>query len=46
MASRELADPAGAELKRVIEEMQVGRSIEDALEALQRAAAVARGRRC
>ena len=36
MASRELADPAGAELKRVVEEMQVGRSIEDALEALQR----------
>jgi tight adherence protein B len=35
MASRELADPAGAELKRVIEEMQVGRSIEDALEALR-----------
>jgi tight adherence protein B len=34
MASRELADPAGAELKRVIEEMQVGRSVEDALEAL------------
>jgi len=35
MASRELADPAGAELKRVVEEMQVGRPIEDALEALQ-----------
>jgi tight adherence protein B len=35
MASRELADPAGTELKRVIEEMQVGRSIEDALEALR-----------
>src|SRR5689334_21850496 len=35
IASRELADPAGAELKRVVEEMQVGRSIEDALEALQ-----------
>jgi tight adherence protein B len=35
MAARELADPAGAELKRVIEEMQVGRSIEDALEALR-----------
>jgi tight adherence protein B len=34
MASRELADPAGAELKRVIEEMQLGRSVEDALEAL------------
>ena len=34
MASRELADPAGAELKRVTEEMQVGRSVEDALEAL------------
>jgi tight adherence protein B len=35
MASRELADPAGAELKRVVEETQVGRSIEDALEALR-----------
>jgi tight adherence protein B len=35
LASRELADPAGAELKRVIEEMQVGRTIEDALEALR-----------
>jgi tight adherence protein B len=34
MTSRELADPAGSELKRVIEEMQVGRSVEDALEAL------------
>jgi tight adherence protein B len=34
MASRELADPAGAELHQVIEEMQVGRSAEDALEAL------------
>jgi tight adherence protein B len=34
MASRELADPAGAELGQVIEEMQVGRSAEDALEAL------------
>ena len=36
MASRELADPAGAELKRVVEEMHVGRRIEDSLEALQR----------
>ena len=35
MASRELADPAGTELKRVVEEMHVGRRIEDALEALQ-----------
>ena len=35
MASRELADPAGAELRRVVEEMQVGRSVEDALEALR-----------
>jgi tight adherence protein B len=35
MASRELADPAGAELKRVVEEMHVGRRIEDSLEALQ-----------
>jgi tight adherence protein B len=36
MASRELADPAGAELKRVIEEMQLGRSVEDSLEALSK----------
>src|SRR5262249_46954962 len=35
MASRELADPAGAELRRLVEEMQVGRTIEDALEALR-----------
>jgi tight adherence protein B len=35
MASRELADPAGAELRRVVEETQVGRSVEDALEALR-----------
>ena len=35
MASRELADPAGAELRRVVEEMQVGRPVEDALEALR-----------
>jgi tight adherence protein B len=35
MASRELADPAGAELRQVVEEMHVGRRIEDALEALQ-----------
>ncbi|HEX6023835.1 MAG TPA: type II secretion system F family protein [Solirubrobacter sp.] len=35
MASRELSDPAGAELKRVIEETKVGRPIEDALEALR-----------
>ena len=35
MASRELADPAGAELKRVVEEIQVGRPVEDALEALR-----------
>lgn len=35
MASRELADPAGAELRRVVEETQVGRRIEDSLEALQ-----------
>jgi tight adherence protein B len=34
MASRELAEPAGTELKRVIDEMQLGRSVEDALEAL------------
>lgn len=34
MTSKELADPAGEELQRVIEEMQVGRSVEDALEAL------------
>jgi tight adherence protein B len=35
LASRELADPAGAELKRVVEEMHVGRRIEDSLDALQ-----------
>ena len=35
MAARELADPAGSELKRVIEEIQVGRPVEDALEALR-----------
>lgn len=35
MASRELADPAGAELRRVVEEMQVGRPVEDALDALR-----------
>jgi tight adherence protein B len=35
MASRELADPAGAELRRVVEETKVGRPVEDALEALR-----------
>jgi tight adherence protein B len=35
MASRELAEPAAGELKRVIEEVQVGRPVEDALEALR-----------
>jgi tight adherence protein B len=35
MASRELADPAGAELRRVVEETQVGRPVEDALDALR-----------
>jgi len=35
MASRELAEPAGTELKRVVDEVQVGRSVEDALEALR-----------
>ena len=35
LASRELADPAGAELRRVVEETQVGRSVEDALDALR-----------
>jgi tight adherence protein B len=34
MTAKEVADPAAAELRRVIEEMQVGRSVEDALEAL------------
>ena len=34
MASRELADPGGAELKQVIEEMQARPLVEDALEAL------------
>jgi len=36
LASRELADPAGVELRRVVDEMQLGRGIEDALEALRR----------
>jgi tight adherence protein B len=35
MASRELAEPGGAELRRVVDEMRVGQSIEDALEALR-----------
>jgi tight adherence protein B len=35
MASRELAEPAAAELRRVVEEMQVGRSIDDSLDALR-----------
>lgn len=35
MASRELADPAGAELRRAVEEMKVGRPAEEALEALR-----------
>ena len=44
MAARELDDPAGAEMRRVVEEMRVGQPLDDALERLQRAAAVARGR--
>jgi tight adherence protein B len=35
MVSRELADPAGTELRRVVDEMHVGRGIEEALEALR-----------
>jgi tight adherence protein B len=35
LASRELADPGGAELRRVVDEMRVGQSIEDSLEALR-----------
>jgi len=35
MASRELADPGGAELRRVVDEMRLGQSIDDALEALR-----------
>ena len=35
MASRELADPGGAELRRVVDELRLGQSIEDALEGLR-----------
>ncbi|WP_028066266.1 type II secretion system F family protein [Solirubrobacter soli] len=35
MASRELADPGAAELKRVVEELRLGQSIENALEGLR-----------
>jgi tight adherence protein B len=35
MASRELAEPAGGELRRVVDEMHVGRRIEESLEALR-----------
>jgi tight adherence protein B len=35
MASRELADPGGAELRRVVDEMRLGQSIDDALEGLR-----------
>jgi tight adherence protein B len=35
MASRELADPGGVELKRVVDELRIGQSIEDALESLR-----------
>lgn len=35
MASRELADPGGAELKRVVDELRLGQAIEDALASLQ-----------
>jgi tight adherence protein B len=36
MASRELADPGAAELKRIVEELRLGQSIEIALEGLRR----------
>jgi tight adherence protein B len=35
MASRELADPGGAELKRVVDELRLGQSVEAALESLR-----------
>ena len=35
MASRELADPGGLELKRVVDELRVGQSLEDALANLR-----------
>ncbi|HWK27476.1 MAG TPA: type II secretion system F family protein [Solirubrobacter sp.] len=36
LASRELADPAGTELRRVVDEMRLGQTIEDALDGLRR----------
>jgi tight adherence protein B len=36
MASRELSDPAGFELRRVVDELRLGQTIEDALESLRR----------
>lgn len=35
LAARELEDPAGAELTRVLEEMRVGRALDEALEGLR-----------
>jgi tight adherence protein B len=35
MASRELAEPGGLELKRVVDELRVGQSLEDALASLR-----------
>jgi tight adherence protein B len=35
MASRELSDPAGIELRRVVDELRLGQTIEDALESLR-----------
>jgi tight adherence protein B len=35
MASRELADPGAAELKRVVDELRLGQSVENALEGLR-----------
>ena len=35
MASRELADPGGAELRRVVDELRLGQSLEDALASLR-----------
>jgi tight adherence protein B len=34
LAGRELQDPAGAEMRRLVQEQRLGRSLEDALEAL------------
>ena len=35
LAARELADPAGAEMQAVVQEMRLGQPLEDSLEALR-----------